>query len=142
MRARVFAFLTPLAGLCLLATFACSGCGEPTKQTEEFYEIGVGYDDGLCRSLSTAQSFQGHLIKTHIEPGRYAVVGREIHVPGTVPGSPPLIVFRLSAAGTPPDPKRPVKVVGRVQSVTHDRVWRTRRADYGVLVTDCLAANF
>lgn len=112
-----------------------SGC---KKTPEQVHEIGI---DSLVRSFETAQSYSGRLVKLTLQPGTYSLFGREVHVSGTLPSRPPIVVFQLAPAASLPDPKRPLYLVGRCGAAVRDGVWRSSRANYSVTVADCLAAQ-
>lgn len=113
-----------------------SGC---TRKTDpQVHEIGL---DSLTRSYQVAGSFTGKLVKLTIPPESYSVVNRELHVSGTVPRTPPLVVFKLSPLASLPDPKKTVVVIGKCGEPQRDGVWRSFRADYSVTVADCLVAQ-
>lgn len=129
MVARVFGFL-------VLLVMAVSGCRE--NSDKPVHEIGI---ESLTRDYNVARAFAGHTIKVRIDPGWYAVVGREIHVPGTTPYTTPIAVFQLHSASSIPDPKQQVYIVGRCGTPVRDGVRRSMRADYRVTITDCLVAQ-
>lgn len=113
-----------------------SGC--KTKPDTQVHEIGI---DSLTRSHQVAASFSGKLVKVTIQPSSYAVVGRELHVRGTVANTPPIVVFKLSPVSSLPDPKLPVTIIGRCEAPVRDGIYRSSRADYSLAVTDCLTAQ-
>ena len=109
------------------------GCGPPAPTgPESVYSVSA---HRLARDYPTAQSYAGALVRVRLAAGSYTAAGRELRVPGTVAGSPPLVVF--DCLDRPRDGSPAVEVVGRVLSPARDRVFRTALADFSVRVVDC-----
>jgi hypothetical protein len=109
-----------------------SGCAAPEPTAPA-----VVYDVSpwaLARDYPTALSYSGCTVRVRLERDSYAADGCELRVAGGIPFTPPLLVFRCRevppAGGT-------LVVTGRVLHPVRDGAWRTTRADFCVVVTDC-----
>lgn len=89
----------------------------------------------ITRDLPAAWSYVGYNVRVRLEVDAYTVVGREVRVSGSVPGSPPLLVF--VCRDVPPGGTGPLTLTGRVLPPVRDHIWRTARADFSLTVTDC-----
>jgi hypothetical protein len=121
----------PLAILVLLALLSACPRQEKAPRPRVVYDVSPW---ALARDYPAAKSYAGHAVRVRLEPKTYSVEGDDIHVPGSVPFTPPLIVFKCR--DDPPHSGELV-VQGTVETPVRDSIWRTTRADFCVVVTDC-----
>jgi hypothetical protein len=118
------------------ALSGCPGCGpERPAAPEAVHDVGPL---ALARDLPTAQAYAGRLVRVRLAAGTYEAAGAELRVRGSVPFSPPLLVFRCREA--PPAGGVALVVTGRCGEPQRDGFWRTASADFCVTVSDCTAA--
>lgn len=124
MRAFALAFA---CAMCLL-----HGCSPSTPPSNVVYSVSL---DTLTRDYHTANTYSRYLIRVRLAPKSYSVVGREIRVAGTVPDTPPLLVFQCR--DDPPADYPGIDIIGRCLAPKRDGIFRTAHADFCLRVTDC-----
>jgi hypothetical protein len=121
----------PLVFVLLLSLSGCLGSGTAPPPAVVVYDVSPG---ALARDYPTALSYANCTVRVRLPAGTYSAEGTDIRVPGGIPFTPPLLVFRCRE--TPPKTGDLV-CVGRVLPIVKDGFWRTVRADFCVVVTDC-----
>lgn len=129
----VFAMMRPVL-VCVLA-LTSAACGPTNPNPAQVYDVGV-YT--LARDIQTAESYAGCMIRVRVERSKYTAAGSSVHVHGTVPDTPPLVIF-VCVGAVPADAPRGLVLTGRCKGPTRDGVFRTARADFVVTVLDCSA---
>lgn len=118
----------------LAALVLFAGCSRPQPTgPEQVWDVSAGH---LTRDLPTSQSYAGRMVRVRLDRGTYSVSGRDIHVSGTVPFTPAILVFHCrepQGEGA----RLSLVVTGRCLPPKRDYIFRTALADFGVEVADC-----
>jgi hypothetical protein len=85
----------------------------------------------VARNRMTADAYNGYRVSVKLVVADCRVVGEELHVPATLPGSPPVVILK-PVHHVPPGAVLLV-AVGRCR-VLYDGVRRSAFADFGVLI--------
>ena len=108
-------------------------CQKKDDEPQVLYQIGA---ETLTRNYDVAERFAGQSVRVRLQPDTYAAAGREIHVPGTVPNTPPILIFRFEPGETVPGAGG-CEITGKCGRPVRDGVWRTLRCDYTLIISGC-----
>lgn len=120
----------------LLWVLVVGGCSQTPPTTPEPQLI---YDVGwlsLTRDHHTASSYTNHRVRVRLEPEEYKIEAGEIRVWANDKNTLPILVFR-KIEGLLDKPK-PITISGTCRGPVTDFVWRTRYANFYVVVENCV----
>lgn len=121
-----------LMGLLPFLSVACRSASPPAP--EQIYAVSP-YT--LCRDLQMARDFANCRVRMVFNAGDYVVAADCLQMPSSIPNAPPIMVLRPAADQLLPIAGQTVTVVGRCGQPIHDGVWRTRRVDFWLTVSEC-----
>ena len=133
---RVFALVC-----CLVPLPGCAGPTPAPSPREIPNHVWSVSPEFLTRDLATAKLYAGYRVRLALPAETYLVSKPgELAIPAQMPGVSSLI--RLRCLGdTPADNKRSLTLVGICRDPTQDGVWRTHRADFYVVVDECVITD-
>lgn len=119
--------------LALLFMCGCKFVSAPTPRkkldAERIYPVNPIM---IARNRMSAEAYDGHKVSVKVSVTDFRLVGREAHIPATLPGGPPVIVIRPVDYQIPPD-TAVIVAIGRCR-VIYDGVQRSAFCDFGILI--------